>query len=1143
MTTKIISSQPQDILKNSTIKEEILIKSLVDEIFNAEEKISQINNSKDISQNGQNVNNQKLFELKSLQNNLQQKLTLLNNNYTSELSSKKNEILSKKQLLNDLDISIKENQLKLSSFNTINFKSPLLANYVLDNNDKILTQEQINDIFLKNKNKNEDELKQLIREIEINKAGESVIVNNKNEIKKKLNQVNENLKMIKEEKLSINDELIDIISFKESLECVNKNNLYNLIHNIKSKYINNLNTNNYKNDSKEDEDSTPIQLYLYELAIIDPNKAANKIYEELSDAFRIVGSYNNKKNNISYMTNDVNNKTKNNTNINFYPNSKNKEMNTIDIFESKKKTSNKDNYNDISHNASYRNKSLNNSCIGVLKENSLILDKNSLKNTIKDELDSFIKSNKNYYNNNDNSCDYSLLINNFLKKIALIINKQLKNNDSDIVLSSNLQNDLIIYLSFFFKILYYDNVIENKTKFINKEYKTQKKEYKKLKEIINNELIKLENKYDEIKAKKLYNENQLNILKNSHSNQLQNDDNYINLSPNEQSYIQTCIKINSILKQKEEIKDIINDYESDINNKKYEKNNEIENINSELERIKKEIDDINHRNELDILKNNEDIITYRKIIADKFNTIKEQLQLYKEKYGSNLSLYNKFINNINNSIQKTYNKSFFDLGKNKSDFLNYDNNNGIIINGGENKNNIDNKYINLNINKNFNILNSLNNVNLKNVTERFHENNSFNKSLTNNEENEISKNVNKILNKTISNLHQSSDYNNLLSNNFFLGDNKNHNIINNIKVEKINQSFYQYPSFSNKNKREKRANSQKKNNTSNNNFDMFNKELFNLNDFIKNKGNKFEEQRRKEKNKENIDGNSKTFSHPFFRKQSKSQGGVPDMSAIQNQIKSTKNNILNINLFRHKKNSSNSGIHKGIPRGSKITNDINIKNEQNIKNSIKNIKARLENNNNNNFLYKLNPLTKITFCYYREISSNSGNFVKYNPLKNISSKELCEHPYDFIKSTISLNKNYKSIKIVPSTQLEPIDFKIWMVENTVVSSAVKTIIDIHRNYYKWKENNKGNSIINKFIDEQIKKYNNLSQIDIEKCIINKNFNFSLIINNQEKEKSNKRIEFIICSYDEFKMWINGMAYIIKNKMNILKLINEKINGE
>ena len=256
-----------------------------------------------------------------------------------------------------------------------------------------------------------------------------------------------------------------------------------------------------------------------------------------------------------------------------------------------------------------------------------------------------------------------------------------------------------------------------------------------------------------------------------------------------------------------------------------------------------------------------------------------------------------------------------------------------------------------------------------------------------------------------------------------------------------------------------------------------------------------------------------------------------------------KNTILNINLFRHKKNSQNSGIHKGIPTGSKITSDPNSKNDQNIKSSIKNIKAhisRVENHNDsNNYLYKLNPLTKITFCYYRELSSDSGNINKYNPLKNISSKELCEYPYHFIKSTISLNKNFSSIKIVPSTQLEPIDFKISMIENTVVSSIVKSIIDIHRNYFKWKENNKGNSIISEFIDEQLKKYNNLNLSDIQKCIVNKNFNFSLIINAQGKEKNNKRIEFIICSYDEFKMWINGMAFIIKNKNNILKIINER----
>ena len=318
-----------------------------------------------------------------------------------------------------------------------------------------------------------------------------------------------------------------------------------------------------------------------------------------------------------------------------------------------------------------------------------------------------------------------------------------------------------------------------------------------------------------------------------------------------------------------------------------------------------------------------------------------------------------------------------------------------------------------------------------------------------------------------------------------------------------------------------------------------------MNNFIKNKKNKLEEEKGKErdKNKDNKDGNSsKTFSRPFFRKQSKSQGGIPEAEAIKNHMK-TKNNILNINLFRHKKNSQNSGIHKGIPTGSKITSDPNSKNDQNIKSSIKNIKAhisRVENHNDsNNYLYKLNPLTKITFCYYRELSSDSGNINKYNPLKNISSKELCEYPYHFIKSTISLNKNFSSIKIVPSTQLEPIDFKISMIENTVVSSIVKSIIDIHRNYFKWKENNKGNSIISEFIDEQLKKYNNLNLSDIQKCIVNKNFNFSLIINAQGKEKNNKRIEFIICSYDEFKMWINGMAFIIKNKNNILKIINER----
>lgn len=144
------------------------------------------------------------------------------------------------------------------------------------------------------------------------------------------------------------------------------------------------------------------------------------------------------------------------------------------------------------------------------------------------------------------------------------------------------------------------------------------------------------------------NENNLIIIKNTKIN---NEGKFI-LSQTEQLYIQICSEINSLNEKKNDVKNNIINIENEINNKKIEKNNKIENINSEIEKLKQEINDMNNINELIILKNNEDIINYRKIIAEKFNIIKEQLQIYKQKYGTNISLYNKFINKINNNIQK-----------------------------------------------------------------------------------------------------------------------------------------------------------------------------------------------------------------------------------------------------------------------------------------------------------------------------------------------------------------------------------------------------------------------------------------------------------------------------------------------------------
>ena len=1026
MNTNLLFTQQKNILQNSLTKEEILIKSLIEEIYDAEQKISEINNDKNNSiQNEFYLNSQKIIELKDLQERFINRINSINNKFQTEFNLKNDEIFSQKKKINDLDIILNEHKEKIENLNINEFKMPLLKYTIEKNiNSKILSEEEIKEIYIKNKNKNElekDKLKELSREIEIYKASESVILNNQKEFKNNLDKLNENLKMLKEEKNSINVELPDIISYKETLECINKNNLLILNQSLKQNN-NNIINNNISSDDIE-EIKEPIEIFYFELIIIDLIKVPNILYNELSNSLGFPLT-------DIYVKKDIN-KSSNKNRI-YLPKSQTKETHTIEIYD-KRRINYKENWNN-------KNKSLSNSCI-IYDNNTL--EKNSFVISIETELNSFINEKKEFK------------INDLLNRIAIIIIEEIKKNEMEIPLDFN--DKLILYLSNFFKILYYDKVIKNKMKFLNKEYKSIKKEYKREIEFANNELLKLENKYNEINTKKSESENNLNLIKNTNCN---NND-VINLSDTEQTYIQICSEINSILKQKDDIKKNIMIVENDINNKKVQKNNEIDNINNEIQKIEKEINMINNTNELNTLKNNESIINYRKIIAEKFNTIREQLQLYKQKYGTNISLYNKFINNINNSIQKTRNR--------------------IILNGPEDI--FDNKFINLNSSP---MTSSISN-------KKIYKNNSFNKSINSNKikdmnELKLSKNCSQILNKTTNDIKQAStpsNYNFASNDLIFNYGNKNYNFINNIKIEKTNYSFNKFASktiSNNNDKRRKKIITTKKKSNSRlkNDFEIISKNEFNINNFIS-------------KN----DENSKTFSHSFFRKQNKIKGKSSD---IDKKIVKAKTNIgiLNINLFKNKIPFSNK---KGIPKGN-----------QNYK------------------LTKLLPLTKITFCYFRELNQQKNNIKKYNPLLNITSKELCIYPYNFIKSTISLSKNYKKIKIVPSSQLEPIDFEITSIENTVVSTGIKSIIDIYRNYVKWKLNQGENNLDN-FICEQINKYNNLNKDDIEKCILNKNFNFSLIL------KENKKYEFIICSYDEFKVWINGMAFIIKNKEEIKRIIN------
>ena len=740
-------------------EEEKEIKLLVDDIYEYEEKILEINTylEKNKSQNSE----ANITSLKKKENSYKDKLNLIKIKSNDEIKKKQNMIEAKKKILKDIENQISSYISKLSEFNTLSFNSLIMTKYIISNNiNEFLTKEQIDNII----NSSMKEENKIIEE-----KGKENKKENMNEeiekIKNKINEIKENLLMMKEEKKGINDEIIELISKKETVDSLVKSSLINLYEN-----------SNYNNSNIIPE------IQIYELNFNDTNKIAKDICDELYEVF------------------DIKNKEKNKNKIS------NKEL------------------------------SLNISSIKLKNEEDNTFNKKNLEILIKSELDTFLL----------NQIKNKEIINNLMNNLCIIISTKLQLLNVEDISSDKLK----AYLLYYFKSIYYDNIIENKFKFINKEYKIIKKEKKKNLENLKDELSLLENKNSEIKNKN--NKSQNNKNKNE-----------INLTNNEQEYIRICSKGNSLLKQKEELVIVINNLEKEIENIKIENQEEIEKIETELNIIKEEINNLTNNEEKKKVKLQNDIINYRKIISDKFDSIKKQLQNYKNKYGSNLGIYNRLIDGINETIKLIYKE--------------------------------------------------------------------------------------------------------------------------------------------------------------NNNSDNISKEEKNENDMIINK-------------------------------------------------------------------------------------------------------------NNYNIINKLISLTKGSECYFREISNM---YIKYNPIESMN-KKLCESPFYFSKAILNLNKSYDGISF-NSNNLNYY-YNIGQINNTIMNSNLKVIIDIHRDYRKFinNKNNKNTTMID-FIKKEKEKFLNYSDEFIEKCAMNKFFNFSLLIN------EGRRIEIVLCNYDDFKLWINGFAFIIKNKKQILDMNKNIIN--
>jgi hypothetical protein len=132
---------------------------------------------------------------------------------------------------------------------------------------------------------------------------------------------------------------------------------------------------------------------------------------------------------------------------------------------------------------------------------------------------------------------------------------------------------------------------------------------------------------------------------------------------------------------------------------------------------------------------------------------------------------------------------------------------------------------------------------------------------------------------------------------------------------------------------------------------------------------------------------------------------------------------------------------------------------------------------------------------------------------------------------IALNKSFDNISFISSNV--NYTYNLYQIDNTIMNSNLKIIIEIHRDYRKFKSvnknNNNNNSSLKDFVKKEKLKYFSYDNKFIEKCALNKLYNFSLLIS------EGKRIEIILCSYEDFKLWINGFAFIIKNKKQIMKM--------
>lgn len=178
-------------------------------------------------------------------------------------------------------------------------------------------------------------------------------------------------------------------------------------------------------------------------------------------------------------------------------------------------------------------------------------------------------------------------------------------------------------------------------------------------------------------------------------------------------------------------------------------------------------------------------------------------------------------------------------------------------------------------------------------------------------------------------------------------------------------------------------------------------------------------------------------------------------------------------------------------------------------------------NNIDDIIDKLQPLYSQTECYINfNDNPKEGNTLDFNPLADYDN---IPEEKNFGKAFIHLGKDNQILSIKQITK-EELNININLIDKTIVNGIMKTIINIIQVYQK-KYHRDIKLLLNdkEFIEKELK----MTKDYVLKCVYPKYYFFTIMLN------VNKKINVLFLNYQSFKLWLNGMACIIKNKKRIL----------